>query len=302
MSGYLQRLVARVRPTPESSVQPFVHTRSPIAARDQRIGLPGFEAAAANSPEATGGQEIHGAARPVAARAWSHPLRQRGAGLMPRRETAATSDPAAAGTDSSPRPHAGAAQSRSPFSEAARREHVFAERADATQRVDTRRRAVHDEASVPRPRTPDHAPADAHRRKTTAELGDPVAGSAAVTEQRPPLRPATHGREERPVAVDAFTAVPRTSVGATLPGELQLRDSQTAIPTDIPAAAPTLLEDRSQPWVEIGAIQVEVVAPPSPPESRSTPPAGPVTAESVSRIGPLAARRRSNLRFTMRVR
>ena len=44
MSGYLIRLVMRGRETSETqSMQPFVRTTSPVAERDQRIGMVGFE-------------------------------------------------------------------------------------------------------------------------------------------------------------------------------------------------------------------------------------------------------------------
>ena len=43
MSGYLMRLVTRGRETSAQPVQPFVRSTSPVAERDQRIGMMGFE-------------------------------------------------------------------------------------------------------------------------------------------------------------------------------------------------------------------------------------------------------------------
>jgi hypothetical protein len=70
-------------------------------------------------------------------------------------------------------------------------------------------------------------------------------------------------------------------------------------PTD--ASMPTAGADES-PRVVIGRINVEVIPPPAAPPSAATPRTGPLTAASVSVIGPLSGGVRANLHLSLRHR
>lgn len=286
MSDYIQRLVART--TTVGQATPVAHSRSPIASRDQRIGLPGFTAAGGTSydhpspSERDAGRDAAPAAQVSRTPTWTvdgvRPGSRSDDRLQPARSVRAP-ERASGGAEwpiaapSAPSAERGLLRSglpARPVGEPALRSSASASGPSVESRV---------------PRRPAE-PADSvtdDLDRYTATAPEPVAPAPTDAEPTPSF------------------AVPTPRVPATqaVPGRPSLPGWDIAPIADTGSAmAPA--EGEPRPRVEIGSIEGEVVPPPQDRADRA--PTGPITAESVSQIGPLAARRPSNLRFAMRVR
>ena len=161
----------------------------------------------------------------------------------------------------------------------------------------------------------------------THRIGDtvpPVKGSA--------IAPETHnaGLEASPSAVitaDALAAIPdsgtfpsRDTAQSGEVNKVRPRPVRQAQQVDVPSLEPSTralanpseslfevtpfsrLDETVSPRVVIGRINVEVVPPPAVAPPAETSRSGPLTAASVSVIGPLGGRIQSNVRFSLRQR
>jgi len=294
MSGYLQRLVSPAGSAAGRGLRPFVATRSPIANVDQRVGLPGFEAAGLG-PQGGSVTDREPEARGAAPR-WPQPHQGGTVGEVSIEEPGVAPAPAARGEGSST--HVGL------HAEAPRRDReevlgVGLPSPDRTRGAMRPRFPVspvvdREKASPEAPERPPlsapraavHSPGDTHAERSDGR----VLVEAPSIEER-----ATAGSGSASGAIGTTTRLPgepRLSPPPPARGDEEHEGPFSTRPEPLAAQRPRL---------EIGTIEVEVVPPPRA-EPRAPSPTRPLTAESVSQIGPLAARRPSNLRFALRQR
>lgn len=305
MSRYLQRLATRnLSSAGVGGMAPAARSMSPIAEEDQRVGMHGFEDFQFGAAAATGGgmEDTSGTAgdlsgieqrkiNPISA-AKSAPQNSANAGArMIGDEGSIVPSPAEiqfSGLDV-PKRH-------------------FFERAPAP---DERPNESFDEGVV----SP-HSQATGLRQPGGKRI---VAGE--ITPNADP--PAYWSASPRSTATSSYSAEGGDE-GRAESDEIEASGSQLRRPS---VASPQLLEpsprvitapqqreslshdgDASSdetdqgPRVVIGRINVEVVAPPVEPKTSATSRPGPLTAESVSVIGPLSRGVRSNLRLSLRHR
>jgi len=306
MNGYLMRLVTRAEPAADGAraLRPWVASRSPVAEVDQRVSLPGFEAAGLVSHLPAGGGDrgtattapriptagpvsegggsplagIEGAAAGARGSVADSSLRTASPALRSRPELADGGEPGDAPAALSPAAHV----SRPPDLRASHRGEQVAGHADGGDAP-----AVASDAAV-RPPTAPHL-----------ETGHPSWSSFPAPREE-------DGRRHAPAVASDATVRPRSSSLPPLVEEGDLRPAHPSAGGSTPAEGEGRLTRAASPAgagprLEIGTIEVEVVPPPAV-EPRPAPPARPITAESVSQIGPLSAGRRSNLRYALRHR
>ena len=274
MKGYLQRLVTPAEPAVGGAraLRPWVAGRSPIAELDQRVSLPGFEAAGL-VPHQPASRSNRGAAI-ISAPSDLAP----GPASANDSSFAGTGHAAARGPEgtTSPSPRTGSRVPGSPRDSG--------EGSGMGSGTPARSEAA------PRLRPRELPPAHAGERPAGSAAGGgtpPVAPDAIVRSPAAPHLAADRPASSFPPLIEDDGPRPPAAASGLADG-----DGGTTRPERPPGGGPRL---------EIGTIEVEVVPPPRA-EPRPAPPAGPLTAESVSRIGPLSARRRSNLRYALRRR
>jgi|GEM_PF-3097553 len=268
MSGYLMRLTLRGRVAGEAqSLQPFVRSASPVAERDQRIGMTGFE-----------GFEF-GEALPAKAGSEQEDVFQ---SSVPPGITPAGDGKIATARRKIASPTAGG------------------DAAAADMRTRTRAQSSSSGAGA-------LDLAEAHD-VSLSPSSPPTAASVSSTGGIHP---------EAPSLDDSRTGnVPR-QFG---PGAVHTRSIRQAHPIDSPRLEPSpgalaghftlpieragevSADDNEAPRVVIGRINVEVIPPPAAPPSTATPRPGPLTAASVSVIGPLGGSIRPSQRLSLRHR
>jgi hypothetical protein len=282
MKGYLQRLLTSNERASGGALRPFVPSNSPIAELDQRVSIPGFDAA---------GLIPHVPAS----------LRDLGAALLP----AVQRDPAPRPSPERAAPPTGGGLVRARGRQSTASVPLRAGTHSSTPRRDSA--AGRATTALP-PAAPLHEPhsfAPSHPGNYSGRAGDP--GTPALASEASVRRPTRYLDADVP-ASPAFErrsgSAPGLRAASTFIEDGRLEDAGLRL---IPRAMADVLMDGEElpradgPRLEIGTIQVEVVPPPRG-ELRAAPLARPLTAESVSQIGPLAARRRSNLRYALRQR
>lgn len=271
-------LVMRGRETNgPQSMQPFVRSTSPVAERDQRIGMMGFEgfelgdaSFAEAGPEAGAGQ----------ADVFQPPL--------PSITTAGDIGGATIQRKMASRPAATAG----PATSNARRVVAVAE-AQMPARIQSRSCGIgapdlaetHD---VPvSPLAPSPTSSTGVKHPDVRSLGDSQTGNAS--------------RQFGPSAVHTRSIRQARQVDST-----RLEPSPSALAEHfkppVERASEPSVDTNEGPRIVIGRINVEVVPPPAAPQSTAAPRPGPLTAASVSVIGPLGGGIRPNLRLSLRHR
>lgn len=282
MSGYLMRLAMRGHETSEAqSMQPFVRTTSPVAERDQRIGMMGFEgfepgetsfAAGGSEAGAEQGDIVQPPVPPSAMIAG-----ETGIATIQRKMAS---------------PPAGMASPGIPT--------ATGEAAAAEAQMQARMQPWSRGADTP-------ALIDA-LDASLSPLDPPIVSPASPTG-------GTHPEALSPGAPPAASASRRFGPGAVHTRSIRQSrqvDSTHLEPSPGALAEPfkPLLERASEhsadanegPRIVIGRINVEVVPPPAALPSATTPRPGPLTAASASVIGPLSGGMRPNLHLSLRHR
>ena len=293
MGGFLQRLASRAAPGAGGGLRPAVRSTSPIASHDQRLGLPGFEGVGLGRPgRGRAGEPVGASGFETAGRGpWADAAGGAGPGVREPAEATSAAvpgvrTPAAA---SVPPPASPSPEPTSPGVGIEPRGSVGTRGARAPSRED----AV---PSATGPRA--QAPGALAVRSLAGPAGGAERADGPGRARLAPDAPLASGpapaRSSASAAAAAGTGPPRL---APSPPRSEAPDAPAARRRGTPTG-------RADPGLrlEIGAIHVEVVPPPAPPAAAPPPPRGPLTAESVSRIGPLAAGRPSNLRFAVRRR
>src|SRR5262249_20017991 len=308
MSQYLQRLATR-NLNVAGAVTPMARSMSPIAEEDQRVGMQGFEDFQFGAATVTGGgledtSRTAGDLSGIAQRKINNPV---GAGKSaPQNSTNAgprmigDTGPRVIGDEGSTAP----APADIRLSNLEIPERHFYERAPA---YDERPDGLIDEV------------VGAPHSQATAS-GQSGGNRIAAGEITPPADPPAYGS-----ASPRLTATSSYSFeGGAESDEIEASGSRLRRPS---VASPQLLEPSPRtvtphqqresispddvtssgetepsPQVVIGSINVEVVSPPVEPKTSATSRPGPLTAESVSVIGPLSRGVRSNLRLSLRHR
>ena len=283
MSGYLMRLVMRGRGIHEAqSMQPFVRTTSPVVERDQRIGmmsLAGFELGETSFP------------------AWGSEARaEQGDMLQPQVPPSSVMTAAETGIATVQRkmasPPTGMA---SPVTPTATGEAVAAE-APIQVRMQSWSRGTDVPELV-----------DTHD-VSLSPLGPPIVSPASPTggthpEALSPSAPPADNASRRfgPGTVHTRSIRPSRQVDST---HLEPSPGAWAEHFTLPLerASEPGTDAHEGPRVVIGRINVEVVPPPVTPPSTAAPRPGPMTAASVSVIGPLSGGVRPNLHLSLRHR
>lgn len=270
MAGYLTRLVSRGSATP--SMAPVVRSASPIADADQRAGL--YELDTVPLIDApTAGTNDPGAQQPPAP-----PLRE----TESTGATAPTAFAPPAVRVRPPAPHATPRMAAVHPPNATDHTNVSGSAAAAPRHLDRG-----DRARPPIEPALDVTPA-AFERSPRAAIGR-TTGAAVDRTRRLPSADQRTGDARRVETPPPLEPLPRTTAAA--PRMPAGSEEWTAEP-DVPAG----------PRLTIGSINVEVV--PAAPEPAPAPPArqGPITAASVSVIGPLSPRVRANRHSSLRYR
>lgn len=282
MSGYLMRLATRGRETSEmQSMQPFVRTSSPVAEHDQRIGMTGFEgfepgeASFADVGSEAGAEQGNILHSPVPPSVMT--VGETGRATVQRKMAS---------------PSVGMAGS---VASTARRAAV-ATNTQMPARVQSRSRGadVHDLADAHEVPVSPLVPSIVSPTLSTAgiqpealSLGDSQTGSAS--------------RRSGPGAVHTRLIRQTRQVDSThlepSPGALAEHFRPPLERASEPSA-----DAHEGPRVVIGRITVEVVPPPAAPPSTAAPRPGPLTAASVSVIGPLGGGIRPSQRLSLRYR
>ena len=290
MSGYLKRLVTRGgSDSGAAGVLPVVRSRSPIAEHDQRVGIPGFGNPNFDPPtsiEPTLGDSGAAASLPDLQVPSATQIGAAGRRLLQRKaessaaanEQATPGDAAAAGQVISTRPatHASPDVGASAWSPS------------SALRLDTRP-LLHDRAT------------DSHQAEVSRRDAGEIAANART-------RLATSRAERLPaydVNIDESAVGPERSARVTRPlldptprtfTSRQLREPMSSDPLD------RVDEREQEPRVVIGRINVEVVPPAAEPRTSTQSRNGPLTAESVSVIGPLTRHVQSGRRLSLKYR
>jgi hypothetical protein len=298
VNRYLQRLVTRGVGDPGSAqVLPSVRSTSPIAEEDQRVGMPGFEGfqfgaaasveGASEDPFALSGDHRSEIPSPTIGvdNAGAGTVQRKGVGLG-RTSGLATPGSAPAGTP------------------------VIVDRGRAGEAPTP----VHLSEQPPAPRVRlDDAVIGPHNRVTGVRQAG-RSNSTASQRTRDAGVPADWSAGEPAAPTPPFSAEtetprppPRRSAEAgppllqPSPRAITLAQHRDAISSDAVESAGRPDQDQG-PRVIIGRINVEVVPPPAEPKTSTASRPGPLTAASVSVIGPLTGGIRSNLRLSLRHR
>ena len=263
MSGYLQRLISRPAAAHHRGLRPFVRSGSPIAARDQRIGLPGFEAGGFGDSEIAEPPGIPELARSPSLHDTLKDLHQSADRHAARKWTPSISQ---------------------------------ADSGTGAGRPAVLKGSYVNESNDPDSPSKDLAPETRRQNSRAVELGDDARDrGATIDSQHKHLSPSAPALEQPPVTEVFPASVTRAFANDDY--------SELTVPNAIDQATPDDVERPAAPRVEIGSIQVQVTSEePAAQKGSAKVPSRPANAESVSLIGPLAARRRSNLRFAVRQR
>ena len=279
MSGYLMRLVMRGRAASEAqSIQPFVRSTSPVAERDQRIGmmgLEGFEFGAASLAEAGSEQEdilqppvpsgIPAASDPAgitAQRRMSSPI---GGPPSPTFETVPQLRSRA------PIPLVAKPPLNPPLAKGGRQGESLAKGETF--------------GSLPLAKGEGWGGGQGRgQAETTVFQRDAVETHAGISSHAGP-----QGDTEPDQLKLRRGDVDMRSVRSTRPVDsARLEPSPRALDEPTPGDTATFSAEANEgPRVVIGRINVEVVPPPAAPPSTAAPRPGPLTAASASVIGPL---------------
>jgi len=306
MSRYLQRLATRnLSSAGVAGMAPAARSMSPIAEEDQRVGMHGFEDFQFGAAAATGGgledtSETAGDLSGIAQRKINNPI----SAAKSAPQNSANAGLRMIGDEGSTVPSPAEIQ----FSGLdVPRRHFFERATMLDERPDER----FDEGVIS-----SHGQATGSRQPGGKRI---VAGE--ITPNADP--PAYWSASPRSTATSSYSAEDGDE-GGTESDEIEATGSRLRRPS---VASPQLLEplpraiasqqqreslshdgdassDETErgPRVVIGRINVEVVAPPVEPKTSATSRPGPLTAESVSVIGPLSRGVRSNLRLSLRHR
>jgi hypothetical protein len=292
VNRYLQRLVTRgPGDRGAAGVTPLVRSRSPIAEQDQRVGIPGFEGIGfgASAPAGGGVEETLGEAQDHGPEIASPitGVRKTGDGRAQRK----TAGPMGASHPSSSRP-AGPPVSRDggPSGRTPTRLDVSEQPPAPGMRLEGEGTLRHDQAAGTRPRGPARAGTD-----EIAPNGD-APGHPGASEQAAFADP---GRTDGSAARRSGSA--EVEPPLLEPRPLALTPSQQRESLSNDAAEPARAPEQG-PRVVIGRINVEVIQPAAEPKASAGPHRGPLTAASVSVIGPLNRGTRTNLRLGLRHR
>jgi hypothetical protein len=291
LNGYLKRLATRsIGESQSAAVLPIVRSRSPIAEEDQRLGMPGF-----GRPNLEDSAPIHATVQDTGM----------AAGLPPIQNPSPTFS--AGG---------GFVQRKAAF-QVATSEFGLQESADTARPAIVASAADNPAAHI---RASDRSPA------STFRVDGPANGRNRATGSQGPEQPLGDISEIAPnirIRPD-WSAGERSRPSASYDARGDERGMATERPDE---AGPSLLEpsprampsaglreprssevfeaaDRSErePRVVIGRINVEVVPPAAELKTSTQSRSGPLTAESVSVIGPLTRGVRSGLRLSLRHR
>ncbi len=288
VSGYLMRLVTRGRAAAEGqSVQPLVRSTSPIAERDQRVGMMGFEGVdlGESSLAETGsetGSEQDGALQPPLP--GEFPAAHETGEATVQRKTASPVD-ALAGLAGRTPPRSNGVGTRV--------------QGDA-QPTGVRKATRHIERLVPSLSSADATgQAGAHRDDwpvtSPGDTGTEAPGPASSQMHRG----SRHFDRGSAVQTRSFRHARQADSTRLEPSARALDEHSEPAPMDSGRHTAGAGEG---PRVVIGRINVEVVPPPAVQPSTAAPRPGPVTAASVSVIGPLGGGIRPNLRLSLRHR
>jgi hypothetical protein len=303
MSGYLMRLVTR---TPMGrSMQPFVRSTSPVAERDQRIGMTGFEGfelddSTSAQGDSDAGVEQGGALQPPMSPAIT-PTSDPSGAIMQRK----VASPAASPVRPASHPVPSSSAFRASMETSIQSEEQRTDGIDAPSPSD----------SVPSsgpPMTDERLPARQTRaappsppfslKNATADFAWPVSSTDDGGVEAPSPDSSEAHDAERHLDQGAMRTQPDQQARKVSPSRLEPpartfaeQIGQSPIDASMPAAGPD-----EGPRVFIGRINIEVVPPPATQPSTAAP--RPLTAASVSVIGPLGGGIPSNLRLSLRHR
>lgn len=287
VSGYLMRLVTRGRVAAEGqSMQPLVRSTSPVAERDQRIGMMGFEgfdlgeSSLAETGSETGFEQDDALQPPLPG---EFPAARETGQATVQRRTASPVD-ALAGLAGPTPPRSNGVGTRV--------------QGDA-QPTGVRKATRHIERLVPSLSSADATgQAGAHRHDW------PVTSPGGMGAEAP--SPASSQIHRGSRHFDRGSAVQTRSIRHAQADSTRLEPSARALdehsePAPMDSSRYTAGAGEG-PRVVIGRINVEVVPPPAVQPSTAAPRPGPLTAASVSVIGPLGGGIRPNLRLSLRHR
>jgi hypothetical protein len=290
MAGYLMRLVMRTRETGMTQpIQPFVRSASPIAERDQRLGIIGFE-----------GFDL-GDLSPAEVEADSEVGLGPGGVLQPPAPpmiTAAGDVGTSTVQRKIARPPAGVirAATRTAWGEATADDtHLQPSAPQASRRVTPLASGARDTTRNTEPVALSRNGVGAPDRADAHEVLLPPSGRP-ITDQPIPLHPAL---EALGIAADVAKSVASTGGIRPKPPNRILAEPTGPLPIEANASAAGI---DAGPRIVIGRINVEVVPPPAAPASAAAPRSGPLTAASASVIGPLSGDIRPHLRLSLRHR
>jgi hypothetical protein len=312
MSQYLQRLATR-NLNGAGAVTPMARSMSPIAEEDQRVGMQGFEDFQFGGAAATGGglEDTSGTAGDlsgIAQRKINNPI---SAGISAP-QNSADAGPRMIG-DAGPRVIGDEGSTALPpaeiqFSDLDVPKRHFYERAPAP---DERPDGQIDEVVVSPHSQATGSRQSGGKRIVAGEI-TPNAGPPAYWRASPrstatssySVEGSDEGRAESDEIEASGSRLRRPSVTSPqllepLPRAITAPQQRESIAPDGAASSD---ETEQGPRVVIGRINVEVVSPPVEPKTSATSRPGPLTAESVSVIGPLSRGVRSNLRLSLRHR
>jgi hypothetical protein len=297
VSGYLNRLIMRTRAAGEAqSMQPFVRSTSPVAERDQRIGMTGFEEFKfGESPFATADSE----AELEGAGALQTPMLPTitaasdvGKTTVQRKMASPSATPVGPTTPAAPSLIGVDARRKGDLQPARQRAHQDA--------VPPSSRSVMGE----RPRQAPRSPLIYPEKNVVAGEEWSISSTDAIREHEPipgssQTRSASRGVGYGVVRTRSLQQARQADSNflEPLPYALAEHIEQTPTGSSMPTA-----DAGEGPRIVIGRINVEVVSPPAAPQSTAAPRPGPLTAASVSVIGPLGGGIRHNLRLSLRHR
>ncbi len=310
MSRYLQRLATRnLSSAGVAGMAPAARSMSPIAEEDQRVGMHGFEEFQFGAAAATGGglEDTSGTASDlsgIARRKINNPI---SAG-KPAPKNSTDAGPRMIG-DVGPRVVGDEASTAlSPaeiqFSDPDVPRRHFYERSPA---LDERPDGQIDEGVVSSHSQAAGSRQPAGKRIVAGELtpnADPPAYWSASPSSTATSSYSVESGVEGGEIEASGSRLRRPSVTSPqllepLPRAITAPQQRESISRDDAASSD---ETEQGPRVVIGRINVEVVSPPAEPKTSTTSRPGPLTAESVSVIGPLSRGVRSNLRLSLRHR
>ena len=293
MSTYLMRLATRGRPIGGvDALQPFVRSRSPIAERDQRIGVAGIEPPGANTrpppDEARIGPLPPNARMPDALSPVGISADRGGAGVTVRRKPDSTismapglSTPTTTAPRRSGEAHHCTLAEPQPGISAQKYAGIHADIASSPQTSAASRSPLsapqHEQAASIEPRPTVSGDFHSHALSSPADGAEP----SPLTVRRRSVRD-----------IPQWDSTPRIEPSSPLfPDTLEAPVTETGI-----------ARGDGDPRVVIERGNVDVVQPPVATETRSAIRSGPLTAASVSVIGPLGGHLASRMAFGLRYR